>query len=144
MREKWNRQMPLMPEIASHVQAKELEAVSGIIDGKPIICRFVLQDLCKGCSGASRLPRLDSTSRLTSATLTMRVARRYLPQARASASLLVREFIPASATKSARLRFHPLRSERTFSMVSTSEVLPSKTQQLTGNPSVVTARATMT
>ncbi|AOY59343.1 transposase IS4 family protein [Desulfococcus multivorans DSM 2059] len=54
MREKWNRQMPLMPEIASHVQAKELEAVSGIIDGKPIICRFVLQDLCKGCSGASR------------------------------------------------------------------------------------------
>lgn len=46
--------MPLMPEIASHAQAKELEAVSGIIDGKPIICRFVLQDLCKGCSGASR------------------------------------------------------------------------------------------
>ena len=54
MREKWNRQMPLMPEIASHVPAKELEAISGIIDSKPIICRLVLQDLCKGCSGASR------------------------------------------------------------------------------------------
>ena len=54
MREKWNRQMPLMPEIASHTQAKELEMISGIIDGKPIICQFVLQDLCKGRPTTSR------------------------------------------------------------------------------------------
>ena len=54
MREKWNRQMPLMPEIASHAQAKELEMISGIIDSKPIICQLVLQDLCKGRSTGSR------------------------------------------------------------------------------------------
>ncbi len=47
MREKWQRQMPLMPEIASHIQAQELEAISGILDSKPIITEFVLQDLCK-------------------------------------------------------------------------------------------------
>jgi len=54
MREKWNRQMPLMPEIASHVQAKELEAISGIIDSKPIIYQLVLQDLCKGRPASGR------------------------------------------------------------------------------------------
>ena len=54
MREKWQRQMPLMPEIASHVQAQELEAVSGILDSKPIITEFVLQDLCKGRAIDSR------------------------------------------------------------------------------------------
>ena len=54
MREKWNRQMPLIPEIASHVQSKELEAISGIVDSKPIICELVLQDLCKERSGDSR------------------------------------------------------------------------------------------
>jgi hypothetical protein len=54
MREKWNRQMPLVPEIANHVQAKELEAISGIIDSKPIICQLVLQDLCKGRSASGR------------------------------------------------------------------------------------------
>ena len=47
MREKWQRQMPLMPEIASHIQAQELEVISGILDSKPIITEFVLQDLCK-------------------------------------------------------------------------------------------------
>ena len=39
--------MPLMPENASHIQAQELEVISGILDSKPIITEFVLQDLCK-------------------------------------------------------------------------------------------------
>lgn len=46
MREKWNRQMPLMPEIACHIQAQELKVISDIIESKPIICKLVLQDLC--------------------------------------------------------------------------------------------------
>lgn len=46
MREKHQRQMPLMPEIADHVQAQELEAISGILDSKPIISELALQDLC--------------------------------------------------------------------------------------------------
>ncbi len=39
MREKWQRQMPLMPEIASHIQAQaqELEVISSILDSKPMI-----------------------------------------------------------------------------------------------------------
>ena len=57
MREKWQRQMPLMPEVACHIQAQELEAISGVIDSKPIICQYVLQDLSKerdtdSCAGA--------------------------------------------------------------------------------------------
>jgi len=54
MREKWQRQMPLIPEIASHIQAKELQAISAILDSKPITIDFVLRDLCKGCPGDSR------------------------------------------------------------------------------------------
>lgn len=54
MREKWNRQMPLMPEIACHIQAQELKVISDILDSKPIICRLVLQDLCKGDFVGSR------------------------------------------------------------------------------------------
>ena len=54
MREKWQRQMPLMPEIASHIQAKELQAISAILDSKPITIDFVLQDLCKGQPADSR------------------------------------------------------------------------------------------
>ena len=54
MREKWQRQMPLMPEIASHIQAKELQAISAILDSKPITIDFVLQDLYKGRAGDSR------------------------------------------------------------------------------------------
>lgn len=54
MREKWNRQMPLMPEIACHIQAQELKFISDILDSKPIICQLVLQDLCKGRSAGSR------------------------------------------------------------------------------------------
>lgn len=37
--------MPLMPEIADHSQAKELQAIAGIISSKPIICDYVMQDL---------------------------------------------------------------------------------------------------
>jgi IS5 family transposase len=48
MREKWCRQLPLMPEIASHAQAQELQAIASIIGRKPIICHYVLQDLCRG------------------------------------------------------------------------------------------------
>jgi IS5 family transposase len=45
MREKWQEQMPLMPAEIDHPQAKELEAISRIIDSKPTICERVLQDL---------------------------------------------------------------------------------------------------
>jgi len=40
--------MPLMPPKIDHPQAIELEAISRIIDNKPIICEYVMQDLCKG------------------------------------------------------------------------------------------------
>ena len=48
MREKWQRQMPLMPEIADHCQAQELQVISSIIGSKPIICQHALQDLSGG------------------------------------------------------------------------------------------------
>jgi len=54
MREKYQRQMPLMPEIVSHIQAQELEAMSGILDSKPIISELALQDLCKMHAAESR------------------------------------------------------------------------------------------
>ena len=40
--------MPLMPPKIDHPQANELEAISQIIDSKPTICDFVMQDLCNG------------------------------------------------------------------------------------------------
>jgi hypothetical protein len=45
---KWQKQIPLMPQIKDHAKAKELEVISDIIDGNPIICDRVLQDLNKG------------------------------------------------------------------------------------------------
>jgi IS5 family transposase len=48
MREKWQKQMPLMPQIKDHAQAKELKIISDIIEAHPIICDRVLQDLNKG------------------------------------------------------------------------------------------------
>lgn len=48
MREKWQKQMPLMAHITNHPQNQELEAISAIIDAKPIICERILQDLNKG------------------------------------------------------------------------------------------------
>ena len=54
MREKWQKQMPLMPQITDHVQSKELWAISNIIEANPIICDRVLQDLNKGKNVAQR------------------------------------------------------------------------------------------
>ena len=45
MREKQQKQMPLMEPVTDHPQAKELEAISIIIDNTPNICVHVLQDL---------------------------------------------------------------------------------------------------
>jgi transposase, IS5 family len=45
MREKWQTQIPLMTHIQDHPQAKELEAISAIIDVTPTICEKILQDL---------------------------------------------------------------------------------------------------
>jgi IS5 family transposase len=54
MREKWPKQMPLMPHILDHPQSKELEVISGIIDANPTICDHILQDLNRGKSEAQR------------------------------------------------------------------------------------------
>lgn len=45
MREKWQKQMPLMAHIKDHPRNKELEVISTIIGATPIICEKVLQDL---------------------------------------------------------------------------------------------------
>jgi len=54
MREKWQKQMPLMHPITDHAQSKELKVISNIIDANPIICDRVLQDLTKGKNVAHR------------------------------------------------------------------------------------------
>jgi hypothetical protein len=41
MREKWQKQMPLMNHILDHPQSKELEVISNIIDENATICRYV-------------------------------------------------------------------------------------------------------
>lgn len=48
MREKWQKQMPLMAHIQDHIQSQELAMISDIIDGNATICRYILQDLNKG------------------------------------------------------------------------------------------------
>ena len=48
MREKHQKQMPLMESASDHPQAKELEVISNIIDNTPTICEYVLQDLNRG------------------------------------------------------------------------------------------------
>ena len=48
MRNKWQKQMPLVDPIGSHPQEKELEAISSIIINTPIIVDRVLQDLNRG------------------------------------------------------------------------------------------------
>ena len=45
MREKWQKQMPLMAHIKDHPRNRELEVISAIIGATPIICEKVLQDL---------------------------------------------------------------------------------------------------
>jgi len=57
MREKHQKQMPLMESASDHPQAKELQAISTIIDSTSTICGYVLQDLNRGraikrCTGA--------------------------------------------------------------------------------------------
>ena len=54
MREKRQKQMPLMDHILDHPQSKELEVISAIIEANPTICQFILQDLTKGKSEAQR------------------------------------------------------------------------------------------
>ena len=54
MREKWQKQMPLMAHITDHSQAQELEMISDIIDTNPTICSYILQDLNKGKVEAQR------------------------------------------------------------------------------------------
>jgi hypothetical protein len=60
MREKWQKQMPLMPQVKDHAQSKELEVISGIIDGNPIIS--VQQS---ACSSPQQLQLCDSLSAAT-------------------------------------------------------------------------------
>ncbi len=48
MREKWQKQLPLMPQIKDHSQCQELEAISKLIDTNPTICDYALQDLSRG------------------------------------------------------------------------------------------------
>lgn len=54
MREKWQKQMPLMAHILDHPQSQELEVISAIIDANPTICRHILQDLNRGKSESQR------------------------------------------------------------------------------------------
>ena len=50
MREKWQKQMPLMNHITDHPQSKELEMINTILNSNPIISEVVLQDLTRGKS----------------------------------------------------------------------------------------------
>jgi IS5 family transposase len=54
MREKRQKQMPLMAHIFDHPQSRELEVISAIIDANPIICDHILQDLNRGKSETQR------------------------------------------------------------------------------------------
>jgi len=48
MREKSKKQLPLMHLAPDHPQARELEAISRILDKEPTIAALVHQDLCRG------------------------------------------------------------------------------------------------
>ncbi len=54
MREKWQKQMPLMAHILDHPQSQELEVISSIIDENSNICQHIWQDLIAGKSEAQR------------------------------------------------------------------------------------------
>ena len=54
MREKWQKQMPLMAHITDHSQAQELAMISEIIDTNDTICSYILQDLNRGKVEAQR------------------------------------------------------------------------------------------
>lgn len=48
MREKWQKQMPLMAHIQNHAQSQELTMISNIIDSNTTIYHYILQDLNEG------------------------------------------------------------------------------------------------
>lgn len=48
MREKSKKQLPLMHLTPDHPQARELEAISRILDAEPTITALIHQDLCRG------------------------------------------------------------------------------------------------
>ena len=48
MRKKYLKQMPLIPTDIDHPRAKELDAISRVLDSIPTITDMVLQDLCHG------------------------------------------------------------------------------------------------
>ena len=54
MREKHQKQMPLIDPPTGHPKEKELEVISIVLDSTPIICDHVLQDLNKGKTFKSR------------------------------------------------------------------------------------------
>jgi hypothetical protein len=54
MREKIQKQMPLMAHIQDHEQSKELKVISTIIDSNPTIAELVLQDLNRDKSSVQR------------------------------------------------------------------------------------------
>jgi transposase, IS5 family len=54
MREKWQKQMPLMAHIQDHIQSQELAMISRIIDSNATICEHILQDLNQGKEASKR------------------------------------------------------------------------------------------
>ena len=69
MREKLQKQMPLMNPATDHDQAKELEAIDAILKKLPTICDLVYQDLC-----ANRCVKTSSGARGMSAEQVLRAA----------------------------------------------------------------------
>jgi len=69
MREKLQKQMPLMNPATDHDQAKELEAIDAILKKHPTICDLVYQDLC-----ANRRVKTSSGARGMSAEKVLRTA----------------------------------------------------------------------
>jgi IS5 family transposase len=69
MREKLQKQMPLMNPATDHDQAKELEAIDAILKKHPTICDLVYQDLC-----ANRCAKTSSGARGMSAEQVLRAA----------------------------------------------------------------------
>ena len=69
MREKLQKQMPLMNPATDHDQAKELKAIDAILKKNPTICDLVYQDLC-----AKRCVKTSSGARGMSAEQVLRAA----------------------------------------------------------------------
>jgi len=69
MREKMQKQMPLMNPATDHDQAKELEAIDAILKKQTTICDLVYQDLC-----ANRCVKTSSGARGMSAEQVLRAA----------------------------------------------------------------------